>query len=423
MNLVRLYRSLGNGDAKVSFLICTFILLLLAVAISRFLYPFDLGNFESVIQAPAALAIAGKNPYNFALTEPYVMAPYGYFYYLLVGLCNTLWFGRLLSILAGASIVYSIYKLSSNPLLSITFFLASSPFLSMWAVQRPDLLALACGSMGFVLLRRHILLASLLCFSALFFKQTFVLMPFFAGVYLLWKRRWRDAALFYAVGVSMSLLIIALLGKGYVWQHFVLTRNIPASYAQAGNICLAFLLNPAMVGLLFLSRSKYAVYAAAACVLAFITSARIGANVNYYLETVFVLSLMLRRTPNLIPLTILLVCGSLQLVRNIRGEYLRWQGVEYYREIQRQYLNYSNGVGISVYCDLIPTYHFGDWIQYVDGRSPELQKTFIDALRSGRYKAIIWYNPNDPLLLNYDLVPINQPLPPRPVYLYVLKKR
>ena len=421
MNLLKLLRSVGNGNPTVSILACAFLLLLFAIAASRFLYPFDLGNFESVSQTPAALAVAGKNPYNYALIEPYVMAPYGYFYYLLIGLCNRLWFGRLLSILATGAIVYSIYKLSPNPFFSITFFLASSPLLSVWAVQRPDLLALACGSLGFVFLKRHVLLASVLCFSALFFKQTFVLMPLFAGVYLIWKRRWREAAVFYGVGLAMSLLIVVLLGRGYIWQHFVLTRNVPAFYAQTGHILWSVLLNPAMVGVFFVTRSKYAVYLGAAIVLAFVTSARVGANVNYYLESAFVLSLMLR-TSSVTALGILLLCGSLQFVRNVRGEYFRWQGVEYYREVRRQYLNYAGDVGISTYCDLIPNYHFGDWIQYIDGRSPELRKVFIEAVKSGRYKAIIWYSPNDPLLSDYDIVSIDRPLPSRPVYLYVLKR-
>ena len=111
-------RSIEKGNRKVSFLACAFLLMLISIAVSRCLYPFDLGNFESVSRAPAALAVAGKNPYNYALTEPYVMAPYGYAFYLLLGLCNTLWFGRLLSILATSAIVYSIYKLRRIRLLA-----------------------------------------------------------------------------------------------------------------------------------------------------------------------------------------------------------------------------------------------------------------------------------------------------------------
>jgi hypothetical protein len=91
----------------------------------------------------------------------------------------------------------------------------------MWGVQRLDLLALACGSLGLVFLKRHVLLTSLLCFSALFFKQTFVLMPLFAGIYLIWQRRWREAVAFYGFGVAMSLLVVAFLSRGYIWQHFV----------------------------------------------------------------------------------------------------------------------------------------------------------------------------------------------------------
>src|SRR5678816_1800438 len=59
---------------------------LLGLSSSRFFYPFDTGNYEAFIWSPSRLAITGHNPYSFALSPPYVMAPYGIVYYELIGL-------------------------------------------------------------------------------------------------------------------------------------------------------------------------------------------------------------------------------------------------------------------------------------------------------------------------------------------------
>jgi hypothetical protein len=59
-------------------------LLLGALSVSRLTYPFDVGHFEACVWTPSMMSAEGRNPYQFALREPFVMAPYGYFYYLLV---------------------------------------------------------------------------------------------------------------------------------------------------------------------------------------------------------------------------------------------------------------------------------------------------------------------------------------------------
>jgi hypothetical protein len=74
-------------------------LLLIGISISRKIYPFDVGHFEACVWTPALLSAQGKNPYAYATREPFVMAPYGYLYYLTVGAGLRLfgwqfWFGR-----------------------------------------------------------------------------------------------------------------------------------------------------------------------------------------------------------------------------------------------------------------------------------------------------------------------------------------
>ena len=60
-------------------------LTLLPLAISRIIYPFDQGKYESHIWASALLTVNGDNPYKYALESPYVVSAYGYVYYLIVG--------------------------------------------------------------------------------------------------------------------------------------------------------------------------------------------------------------------------------------------------------------------------------------------------------------------------------------------------
>lgn len=60
-------------------------LLLTGINISRMIYPFDVGHFEACVWTPALLSAEGKNPYAYATQESFVMAPYGYGYYLTVG--------------------------------------------------------------------------------------------------------------------------------------------------------------------------------------------------------------------------------------------------------------------------------------------------------------------------------------------------
>ena len=83
------------------------VLLLMGISVSRIVYPFDVGHFEACVWTPALLSAEGKNPYAYATQEPFVMAPYGYLYYLTVGVGLRLfgwqfWFGRTLTVFSAA---------------------------------------------------------------------------------------------------------------------------------------------------------------------------------------------------------------------------------------------------------------------------------------------------------------------------------
>src|SRR5262249_26943066 len=71
-------------------------------------------------------------------------------------------------------------------------------------------------------------------------------------------------------------------------------------------------------------------------------------------------------------------------------------------------------------------YHFGDWMQYVDGRSPDLTELFRRTMERNLYPAVIWSDEKlSGTFPQYRLVPMKQSPPSGfyPVYLYVLDKR
>lgn len=468
-----------------------FLSLLTCVAVSRLFFPMDSGNYESVVWSPAELAINGQNPYSYAFTEPYVMAPYGYFYYLVVGLGieflgTQFWFARLCSLLATFVICINIVKISkvfeANKIFSaiaVIFFLSSIPLLIMYAVQRPDLLALACVTSGLQIILQEfnrtskdisqsyassflVVLASLLCFSAVFFKQTFFITAIFTGLWILLKREVKATLLFFCTGVVFSGFIVFVLtytsDGGYIWQHFILTRQIPASYSQSILVTKNVLVSLSTIagllvivfGIIKLIQEKlilqtyyifFLFYFLLAVTIGFITSARAGAASNYYLESAFAASILIAiligriKETNFYPVLLMffLFSGAFQLSRNLRGEYFRWQSYPYYAEIINT-LNKTtpkDAVCISVYADLVSAsgraYHFGDWIQYTDGRSLELKELIIKKIESNQYKAIIWLTPEHNLLLKngYKMIPMSTAVPEGnyPVYLYVLGKQ
>src|SRR5215475_4382882 len=102
--------AVNSGTRGVVLAIIALVTSLIGVSLSRLVYPYDVGRYEAAVWEPSLLAASGLNPYNYALRPPFVMAPYGYLYYLTTGLGLSLfglqlWFGRLMSILAAAIIV------------------------------------------------------------------------------------------------------------------------------------------------------------------------------------------------------------------------------------------------------------------------------------------------------------------------------
>lgn len=486
-------------------------LLLIGISVSRISYPFDVGHFEACVWTPALLSAQGKNPYAYAAQEPFVMAPYGYLYYLTVGAGLRLfgwqfWFGRLLTVLSAVACLLCIVRLSreltgrkSSLALGAMTFLTSLPLYHYLAVHRSDLpsLALGFGAIALAFADRKnplptgrgtdqtswwktILIIGLLV-AAVFFKQTTVLPIAVVIARYLQTGRFRQAAMVFSgvavVGIGIAAALNLTLSGGYFWQHFVLMRQVPHSYQvsmkwlgsmfrspstwiAAGVIIAGIVRN---IGQLSVGKSlatargaasrKLLVralkspellllgYLAAAVGLAFVTSARSGSYINYYLEASIVLAVVVaigwnwvagirhRREIFLGIVTLFVLAAGLEFWRMARAESYRWKSLGYYREVVETLKREvpPESLVVSVHPELAIAsghqYHFGDFLQYIDGRSPELRKVIADGFGSKRYGAVIWLTPEEPMLARYRLMPMKSSVHEKhyPVYLYLAK--
>jgi hypothetical protein len=266
---------------------------------------------------------------------------------------------------------------------------------------------------------------------------------------------------------------------GYYFQHFYITRNISYSYQYSWSILREVLISPPsyiVFPLLFLGvyqifkrlllikgakqheRNFTAVFSGAvkspvilligyfilSFALSFFTVARSGASINYYLEFVLVTaivfgialsslkSVMVKRKLYLALTGALVLFSFVRIISLYRGEYYRWESLGYYQEIHAtlEKSTPADGVVISVYPDLPALanrdFHFSEWMQYSDGRSPELTEILNEALKSNRYAAVVWqdlYVEN--LSPHCRLVLMKSPVPVKfyAVYLYVCDAR
>jgi hypothetical protein len=471
--------------------------LLLGLSLSRLFYTFDSGNYESFIWSPARLAISGQNPYGFALSPPYVMAPYGIVYYLLIGLGTQLfglqlWFGRLASIVAAAICLACIWHITVSltedrkaPWFGVIAFMASVPLQSWLAVQRPDLVSLALAFVAVALVfttnwgvnrsaSRIVIVIVLL--AAAFFTKNITVLPVAIVVARLWQLRERRLAIIVLAGFAALCLATMLWlnhssGGGYVWQHWTHAGRLPFHFERAIGALLTLSKVPATWLLavtcflaLYQARADFQealsnlqnirdgkvlaqtisakwlllVYLHMALLFGFMTSARLGANINYYLESSVVASIVFalalsritekgkwRRTGATIVL-LLAASSAWQLMRFARGEYFRWRSLPYFMEMSETVERSTpiDGVCISVYPDLVTrvgrTFHFDDFGEYSDGFSPILQQAFREGISSRRYAAILWHD-NQAEFRGYRLTQMIRPVPTKvyPVYLYL----
>ncbi|HKQ74783.1 MAG TPA: hypothetical protein VJ810_13910 [Blastocatellia bacterium] len=497
--------------------------LLLGVGLSRVIYPFDVGHFEACIWTPALLSAQGESPYAYATREPFVMAPYGYFYYLTIGAGLRLfgwqfWFGRALTVLSAVlcvicvgAIARAITRDRLAMVVGVLWLLSTITMFHWIGAHRPDLPALALAFSALALcfakdeardrIGARTLLIAVLLTLAFFFKQT-SLLPIAAVVARYWQRRKIKQAVAVACGVGLLGTIIAAVielgsGGGYFWQHFTLMRSTPHSYADAlhwvgsllkspstwiatglGSLALCRGFDPAVFAS-WLEFKKWlrspecliGGYSIVALAFAFVTSARRGSYINYYLEASMVVAIAVamacrRLTEDerhfrgrgndlltssdansgrinsrllLVPRGIaerglypaisilLLVAGVFEFSRMARAESYRWRSLPYYQEVVTTLSRevQANDLCVSVHPELVLAagrkFHFGDWIQYQDGRSAELRRIYDEAMLSKRYAAIITLSGKGTDLSGYNLAPMKQSAHEKyyPVFLYL----
>jgi len=462
--------------------------LVFGICASRFMFPLNLGDYyESFIWSPARVAIAGQNPYAYSISPPYIMAPYGYVYYLFIGVGVKLfglqlWFGRLLSIVSVLVCLWSVKQISFSitkdkqaSLIALLSCIALYPVQLNFCVQRPDFTAFAFALLALQIAynddegRRKFFV--IICLALAFFCKHTITLPVFVAALLYWRKESRLNAIIVFLGtillcgLGMYLLNITSQG-GYVWQHFTHAGRLDFKIERVIENLLVMLKAPATLVLIagivitaFFARMKnllsfnfstivkegftkeqvVVIHFLIACLLVLISTGRFGASINYYLEVSFtgsiVLSLSLHwlmqnHKTQLVQaiLFLLILGGSFQMVRVIRGEYFRWKSLPYNQEIIETVnrLTPPESVCISVFPDLLTAsgreFHFDDWLEYAVPWSPELNEIFKREVATGRYPAIIWHDSiSEEKFQGYRLVRMKTPVPEKvhPVYLYV----
>jgi len=347
------------------------------------------------------------------------------------------------------------------------------------AVGRPDMLAAAVSlfALKYAIsgngekapsLGKLFILSSTVA-AAFFIKQTALLPAVLVSIRLIQLKDLRSLA---TVAITCTVMISGLVyllnafsDGGYVWQHFTHAKELPLDDKlfdvlitglgqQPSTWIFVFAVISPVVWLGFnrarrndlggIARSPEFLVAISFLIsflLAVASSQRVGANVNYFIESTFLAALCFGMVvANAISLGRLRIvtafsvamaaAGSFQLVRMIRGEYFRWQAYAYYEAVASKAAEITKPGAkcVSVYPELlVPTgcaLNFDDFSEYATGWSPELRNVFESELRSGRIKTVIWMKEDfSARFPNYEEVsiPVARPERYNDVRLYVLR--
>ena len=282
-------------------------------------------------------------------------------------------------------------------------------------------------------------------------------------------KKLREAVIF-AVGIGFVVfggmfLLNQTSSGGYVWQHFTHAERLPYSFAQSVGLLGEMLKHPtfflSLVCLIIfafqnrgffnrLSRGeainvvrspKFLIlgYFLLSFVWSFLSTGRIGAGTQYYIENSLLLAIVTglifeRFKQDALPklalamVFLLPVGGAFQIFRIARGEYFRWQSLSYYREIYATVGKVvpPDGKCVSIAPELVVwngcAFNFDDYMEYSGTWSPELIEIFEREIKAGRYAAILWEDDKfTERFPNYRLIKMSQSPPEKyyPIYLYV----
>ena len=452
------------------------------IGFSRVLFPYDIGHYEANAWAPAELLAHGHDPYDLSRTTspPYVAAPYGPLHYALTGVGLRLfgenfWFARLGSVLATLATALCVaaicYRLSGRSRgaagIGALAFLASFPVMFWVGLQRADVFALLLSMVAVLLAVRGAedersglsIGAGLAAAGAVLFRQT-ALLPFLMvlAIYLL---RRDPAGAMSAFGAGAALLAAAYAalelssgGGDALHQLYTSQRGVPFDASLLSTRVRALVHEPItlvvsgwlVVVLVWAAGQRrrrrstvvplwlLLAYLIAATGLAALTSARAGANLNYWLEPAAVAALLVGTLsselsswrpylPSLVAAS-LIAASLLSVVRVAHGEWLRWEARPYLDDVTQAVRAHTSRVepSFSVYPELVTKANrrsfVNDYVQY-DGRDPRLAGAYRRLLRSGRLGAIVTHARESPP--GYERVHLAHPVPAGifPVYVHV----
>lgn len=275
-------------------------------------FPYQISYPEGFILYQSYLISKGVSIYRAINEYPYLVINYPPVYQFLCAFFVKLFgvsfaFGRLITFLASIIITYIIYKILKEKtvreigVISALLFVSSSYIYKNNPFFRVDMLGLCFSLLGiYLFLRKNNLLITAIFFvAALYTKPTFISAPLAVMIYLFLTKRKR-AFTFIACLVPLYAVIFFLINyftQGEFYRHnFLYNMNI-FIFKQLAKYYTWFLHNHAILilfSLIFMilsvSEKKYSLY-----VIYFIISTvvalsvgKIGANMNYFFETIAV---------------------------------------------------------------------------------------------------------------------------------------
>jgi hypothetical protein len=307
-------------------------------------FPYDLNYGEGYVLNDAVRLSRGESLYIDLQQFPMVRSPYPPLFPLVWSAFQplagpALWPGRLLSVLSlvgiGAVVGWNAWRVRLGiwPSVAAVGLVAASPFVYQWAgYARVDMLALFCAIGGVVAAQwiggwRGLVVSAALCGLAVWTKQTTITAAVAVSIaYTL--RSWRYGAAFALLIGVPSLLVAAGLNAATAGEffHHVLAGNAsnPVIPLRAAVYVIAFLILdlPAVIASLWWLRrgglsgkpSPIAVYLPVA-LLAAVSAGNGGSSVNYLIEPVLAVALIVPFAWRALPREVALVAPMLAVVQ------------------------------------------------------------------------------------------------------------
>ena len=276
-------------------------------------YPYTLEPYEGTVLLPALAS--GETIYGpeALLKPPFLWAAYGPTFYLMTGVVMkavgaSFWPGRLLSLLAtlgtAAFIFSSVQRVCGSRMAA---FVGSGIFIRLpttWAfgaLSRVDALGLffatAALSLALAARGRWAFLAGCAASLAFLTKPTLIAATVALGLSLLLRKEVRAFLVFAAGGISTACIVASCLhwsGNDGYWTAQLLNSRVPFAASSAIGIFRGFAQNYVVLtatALFLLGRrpngrvgTLVGSFLCVSGVLAALTSAKVGASLNYYCE-------------------------------------------------------------------------------------------------------------------------------------------